>query len=387
MDNTVNFNDIKIINTLGSGMYGTTYLAKYNNDNYALKIQHILPSDRNKSYKKGLWRELDLYEYINSLSESQQTFFTKLYDYEIIDNCNHKQIRPFKIDLKDKKNKWAMILLELDKSNWCAKFLTEYKGRKTLGDYLSNNTLSINQTYSIILQICNIMVILYDGGYSHNDLHTGNIMLNYTEEKTFKFLNKRIPFNGFQISAIDYGEVLHKKFRIKYKHYYTNEFLKNRKGFLFIELYNSILNIIINFDKYINNCKKMKQKLPWEQKINPYDTGVKMLINEQHDFFTEAKQKYVKLYPKSSVLINDVEENINELTIKEIVRNKKNENDFWKVINRITTEFQILHPKLHSEYFGWCSYHKCNLPKEDILDIMLMTNVDELFNFLIKKIK
>ena len=58
MDNAVNFNDIKIINTLGTGMYGTTYLAKYNNDNYALKIQHILPSDRNKSYKKGLWREL-----------------------------------------------------------------------------------------------------------------------------------------------------------------------------------------------------------------------------------------------------------------------------------------------------------------------------------------
>ena len=47
--------------------------------------------------------------------------------------------------------------------------------------------------------------------------------------------------------------------------------------------------------------------------------------------------------------------------------------------NRITTEFQILHPKLNSEYIGWCSYHKCNLPKQDILDIILMTNVDELF--------
>ncbi len=40
---------------------------------------------------------------INTLSESQQTFFTKLYSYKIIDNCNHKQIRPFKIDFKDKK--------------------------------------------------------------------------------------------------------------------------------------------------------------------------------------------------------------------------------------------------------------------------------------------
>lgn len=24
--------------------------------------------------------------------------------------------------------------------------------------------------------------------------------------------------------------------------------------------------VIMNFDKYINDCKKIKQKLPWEQK-------------------------------------------------------------------------------------------------------------------------
>ena len=69
-----------------------------------------------------------------------------------------------------------------------------------------------------------------------------------------------------------------------------------------------------------------------------------------------------------------------------MVRNKKNEQYFWNVMNRIITEFRILHPKLHSEYFGWCSYHKCNLPKQDILDIMLLTDVEELFNLLIDKI-
>ena len=152
----MNFNDIQIINTLGAGLFGTTYLVKYNNDNYALKIQHILPNDKNESYKKGLWRELDLYNYINTLQPFQQKFFTKLYGYEIINDCNHKQKRPSKINLDVK-------LLNLDKSKWCVKFLTEYKGKKTLRQYLSNNTLTINQTYSIILQICNIMLILYDG--------------------------------------------------------------------------------------------------------------------------------------------------------------------------------------------------------------------------------
>ena len=97
----MNFNDIQIINTLGTGVYGTTYLVKYNNNNYALKIQHILPNDKNESYKKGLWRELDLYDYINTLHPLQQKFFTKLYDYEIIDDCDHKQIRPYKIDLNN----------------------------------------------------------------------------------------------------------------------------------------------------------------------------------------------------------------------------------------------------------------------------------------------
>ena len=385
MDNSINFNNITIVKTLGSGMLGTTYLAKYNDNNYALKIQNILPSDKNKSYKKSLWRELDLYDYINNLQPPQQKFFTKLYSYEIIDDCDHKQIRPYKIDLNNKKDKFAIHLSKLDKSDWCVKLLTEYKGNKTLQQYLYSNTLTVPQTYSIILQICNIMLILYEGGYSHNDLHTGNIMLNLTEEKTFTFLNKKIPFYGLHITAIDYGEVLHKKFKINYKNYLQG-FLENRKAFFFEELYSNIMLVIMNFDKYINDCRKIKQKLPWEQKINPFENCVKMLINEQHDFFTKTKNKYIQLYPKSKELIDNVEENINKLTIEKMVKNKKDKKYFWKLMNRIVDEFRILHPKLHSEYFGWCSYHKCNLPKQDILDIMLLTNVDELFSYVISKI-
>ena len=144
--------------------------------------------------------------------------------------------------------------------------------------------------------------------------------------------------------------------------------------------------VIMNFDKYINDCKKIKQKLPWEQKIDPFENCVKMLINEQHDFFIKTKNKYIQLYPKSKELIDNVEENINKLTIEKMVKNKKDEKYIWKVLDKIINEFQIIHPKLHSEYFGWCSYHKCNLPKQDILDIMLLTNVDELFSYVINKI-
>jgi serine/threonine protein kinase len=50
----IDFNDIKIIKKLGSGVYGTTYLILYNNTKYALKIQHILPKDKNKNYRNAM---------------------------------------------------------------------------------------------------------------------------------------------------------------------------------------------------------------------------------------------------------------------------------------------------------------------------------------------
>ena len=38
----INYNDIIIINELGEGIHGITYLVKYNNNYYALKINKII---------------------------------------------------------------------------------------------------------------------------------------------------------------------------------------------------------------------------------------------------------------------------------------------------------------------------------------------------------
>ena len=40
-------------------------------------------------------------------------FFIKLLSYEIVDNCNHKQIRSFTLNLD---NKFDRILMKLNKS-------------------------------------------------------------------------------------------------------------------------------------------------------------------------------------------------------------------------------------------------------------------------------
>ena len=47
---SVNSNDHDFQNV----SYHVNKLAKYNNNNYALKIQHILPNDKNESYKKRI---------------------------------------------------------------------------------------------------------------------------------------------------------------------------------------------------------------------------------------------------------------------------------------------------------------------------------------------
>ena len=85
--------------------------------------------------------------------------------------------------------------------------------------------------YSIALQICKIIDCLYEGGYSHSDLHPGNIMINRTGTKYFELFGHTIPYNGYQLTVIDYGNVVHKKFSkgLKKSHW--------KYGFIFIGQY------------------------------------------------------------------------------------------------------------------------------------------------------
>ena len=110
--------------------------------------------------------------------------------------------------------------------------------------FINKKNLSIYQIYSIMLQICKIMYVLYEGGYSDNDLHLDNIMITPTKKKTFNLMNRRIPYNGYQISAIDYGNILHKKYNINYKE--EKEFLINREGWMFNEMFYSNFIFINN---------------------------------------------------------------------------------------------------------------------------------------------
>ena len=379
----VNFNNIKQIKKLGFGAYGTTYLVFYNKKKYALKIQNILQVHKKKNYKYELWRELDLYEYINHLNKEDQKFFTKLYAYEIYDNCKHIQIRSFKLS----DDQFSKKLKKLDESKWCVTFLLDYQGKTSFGKYIATHHLSINQTYSFIFQIIKIMLILYKGGYSHNDLHMENLMIKKTNEKYFIF-NKtnKIPYYGYQLIVIDYGEVMHNKFNIKYNG--SNRlFTINRKKWLFDEINNSLYSLITNVDKYMYHCTKKKKLQPWENKnFDPITNLIQNIINRHSKFWNESKLEYNSNIDVAK-LLHKIELNQTQNTpIRALLKNEPYKYDTFKVLSKIKSKFLILYPKLQSKYFNWCSYHKLNIPKNDYLTILKITNLTKLLQFLYTKL-
>jgi len=383
----IDFDKVYLIKELGYGMYGTTYLVKYYNKLYALKIQHILEKDINKDYNNEIWRELALYNYINKLDKSNQPFFTKLYDYSIC-KCDHKQNR----DGLSNSNPNYKKIIKLDKSPWCIKYLTEYKGEYTLSLFLQKKKINSKLVYSFALQIAKIMLTLYNGGYSHNDMHFGNIMVTKTSKKYFTLNNKKIPYCGYMLSSIDYGEVLHKKFGIKYNNY-TKLFLEDRKRWLYYEYTGCVFRLFTNEGLLRRDCHKQNKKLPWEckGKINRMDMLFLKIIINYRELFNEIKDKYLSLLPKEKDMVMKLLNKIvllcktNRLNkpIYSYVTNKKGENDFWWFYNKLLVEFRIKYPEKYVKYIKWCSLRPFAIPLDELKELLPISDIYKLIEKII----
>lgn len=326
---------------LGAGMVGATYLVEDKNKNkYALKLQKIFKSEIKKTFNKEIWRELDLYKSINKFKQNEQQFFTKLYDYEIVKNCNFKHKRPFKVSGEQEKS-----IKKLDKSPYCIKFLLQFHGLENYQDYIINNykNISVEQYYSFYLQIINIIKILNKYGYSHNDIHGGNIMIKRTKEEYFIFKNKKIPFHGIKLIIIDYGEVLHKKFGkgfLKDKPY-LKEYLKSKR-WLFYELYYSItsLNILLPNIISLNNYVKKHKKQPWDNDVNVFK-----FIQEKHKkFFSKNLKKFCEIFNKKSLY--------NYYNKNKTLQGYNNDNISDIIINSIIEKFNVEKNNELNKYLG-----------------------------------
>lgn len=89
------------------------------------------------------------------------------------------------------------------------------KCENTLDDLMINNKLNNDQWISALMQV-NMMLITYQNVFSftHNDLHTNNIMYNTTDKKNIYYIynNKkyRVPTYGKIFKIIDYGRAIYK---------------------------------------------------------------------------------------------------------------------------------------------------------------------------------
>ena len=54
-------------------------------------------------------------------------------------------------------------------------------------------------------------------------------------------------------------------------------------------------------------------------------------------------------------------------------------------MNRLTLQFDLTYPKLFKKYFGWCCHTQWLLPKEEVLEFLLIDNTNDLIDFFIAK--
>lgn len=81
-----------------------------------------------------------------------------------------------------------------------------------------------------------------------------------------------------------------------------------------------------------------------------------------------------------------MEKKFDKLSIIKFVEKKNGEYEAMQILTRIIIAFSILHPKLYAKYFGWCSYHPCALPINDVLTMLTFSTMKELINFCLKKV-
>jgi len=274
--------DYKIIKKLGQGVMGTTFLVKKDNVKYALKLQRVLKKDIKQTYKSPLWREIEF----SKFTKKHPDQFIQLIDYEFIDNCSHKQNMPKYVEnmfAKKQLDAWKKIQM----SDYCIKFIYELRDG-VLSDII--NKLNKKEFYSCVIQVINIIYLLMKAGYTHSDIHFGNVMYKKVPKNTtIKIFDKKVPTYGYIYSAIDYGLILHKKYELSR---YEKKAIANKINDLTIVM--DQFNISKNIWKVLG-----KNKVPFLPFKNLYD---KIKKEPEYKIIKPILEKYTKQEQGSLIL-------------------------------------------------------------------------------------
>jgi serine/threonine protein kinase len=372
----MNLNSIDVEEKLHSGMFGTTYLVKYKKEFYAMKIQHILKKDIKRNYGSGIWREVDLFEWVGKLNKDDILFFCYPKAFRIQEHCTHIQERPVKVDTTNKKDEFAQMIRKLDKSPICMVIFMEYKGKVRLFDYLGRQDIPYHNLYSICLQYCKIVLLLKESGYYHGDLHTQNVMINTTQKENFTLNKCSIPYFGLQISAVDYGSVMHKKYKMKLK-WFKRNFYTHYDDFVF---YQACLDLMDIMCKYLTKTPDPK----YGKKIGSATLNI---LRKYTDFYASKAEKYLRIWPGAKDVIDDILKNKDESDdfLYNMIDGKHYCNIYFHIINsRIFWEFGLMYPEKTAAYAGYKIVYL--IPESDILLFMSCANLDEIIDLFMGKI-
>jgi serine/threonine protein kinase len=365
----IDFSKVKILKKLGAGVNGTVHLCEYRNKRYALKREHIIPTDMKV--------DIDILKYIDKLTPSEQMFFTKCHGYEIYDKCRLKQktVKTHDTEYRTLKNR----------SQWCIRYLLDYKGSTTLREIYTS--LNSQQQISCILQIIHAILILKKSGYSHNDLHHNNIMVNKTDLETFSLQRHNVHFHGYQVSFIDYGEAFHKSYHTQawYDDNFADHrllFLSNPEQYFFIEIREVIGALVFNFWQLHSECERRKKKFPWIKNPNFGEDGCKLILKHYGGFFRAAAKKYVKIHPEAEKGIKNFVSRTKPAVLSSLEQLYRN-----CILERIANEFYITYPRMYFEYFQYCSKTVKEpptfIPEEMALQYLRCRSVEDIINTLL----
>jgi|APSaa5957512622_1039677.scaffolds.fasta_scaffold103323_1 serine/threonine protein kinase len=193
-------NKCHIIKQIGVGAFGTIYMVKYDDKYYAMKIQKIHNWQTKPSTEHNIWREI----YFAKIMSKYPEQFSKIYCYQLINNCSH--VQPLYSKYHRKR------IQSLSKSKYCIKMIFDIKDG-IIKDLMKNEHLTDKQLYSFVAQLLYALYIMKKHNFTHADIHNRNIAYKKTNNKTIKLGDISVNTYGYIYSLIDYGNAIHPKFK------------------------------------------------------------------------------------------------------------------------------------------------------------------------------
>lgn len=234
--------NIQLGNKIGEGVNGTTYKAKFNQDNCLYKIQKYdnLISDYKYQYSR-------LVDFNQKVAKKYSGLFMVLLSHGIIEKCTHKQSIP-----KWARGSFRKELIDRNKKETCLFLVYNPVYDTTLGDIWP--TMTNREYFKCCFQIAEQFKIMHDNGFYHTDAHSQNIMVDndnnyhlidydnvYCENYPMNNHDKHKLANYGSFQICDYCYFL---MTVVVKQFRWIEFISNNKYKLapFVDFRNSLLN-------------------------------------------------------------------------------------------------------------------------------------------------